>query len=434
MSPKKLLFTLLRKSERYTKTDMIYLAHGGFWLSFWQTSTALSSLATSVAFAYFLPKEVFGNYKYILSLAAIAGSFSLSGISGAVTQAVAKGYEQTLTAAFHVNLKWGVFVTLVSWLMAIYYFIQGNNVLALALFSTGFLLPFYNNFNLYGAFLSGKKYFKENAIYGTILSVVPAVILIASFFVTHNPAILVIVSLSTGVLIAGIFYVRVLRKHSPGGGVSTEALTYGKHASFMGVIGVVAVQVDSILVFHYIGAAELAAYALALAFPQHIWNLFRNISTLALPKFAQKNIQDAKEILLKKMAVLSFTAAILSLCYILIAPFLYKIFFPQYPESVAISQLISLSLIGISSILPLAVLQATLATKKVYEYTFISSAFHIMTAMIFIPLWGMWGAAISFTATRLFSLALSLFLTRDIQITGLPKNLDELETPDETVR
>lgn len=429
MPLKDLLYTVLRRSERFAKTDMVYLASGGFWLTLWQVNTAIVSLATSVAFAYFLPKEVFGNYKYILSLAAIVGSFSLSGIGGAVTQAIAKGYEQTLTAAFRVNLRWGVLVTLVSWAMAFYYFINGNNTLALALFGTGIILPLYNNFNLYGAFLSGKKYFRENAIYGTILSVVPAIALIASFLVTQNPAVLALVSLSAGLIVSAALYIHVLQKYKPQGGVSVDALTYGKHASVMSVIGAIAIQIDSILVFHYIGAAELAAYALALAFPQHIWNLFRNISTLALPKFAQKKMRVAKELLLKKTMVLFAVASILSLLYILVAPLLYKIFFPQYPESVVLSQVISLSLLGVASVLPLTALQATLATKKVYAYTLTNSAFHIITAVIFIPIWGLWGAVISFTVTRLFSLVLSLLFLSMMETTVAPKNSAAIEEP-----
>lgn len=414
MPIKKILHSLIKKSERYVKTDMLYLMHGGFWLTFWQTSTSLSSLAIAIAFAYFLPKETFGNYKYILSLASIAGSFSLSGIGGAVTQAVANGYEQTLIAAFRINLKWGLLVTLASWVMAIYYFTNGNNIIAFALFGIGIILPLYNNFTLYGAFLNGKKEFKKNALYGVILNFIPATILISSFFLTNNPAILAISFLLSGLAIAMLFYFRVIKKYNLKGGISDKALSYGKHTSFMSVLGVFATQIDSVLVFHYLGATALAAYILALAFPQHICNLFRNVSTLALPKFAEKNIDIIKNTIRKKILTISITAAIISFLYILTAPLLLKIFFPQYPESIILSQVLSLSILGIASILPLTVLQATLETKKMYTYTFTNSIFHIITAIVFIPFWGMWGAAISFTTTRLFSLALSMFLIRNI--------------------
>lgn len=414
MSIKKALHSLIKKSERYVKTDMTYLAHGSFWLTLWQVSAGLSSLILAIAFAYFLPKETFGNYKYILSLAAIAGSFSLSGISGAVTQAVAKGYEQTLVAAFRINLKWGSLVTIVSWAIAIYYFTKGNQLIALALFGIGIILPLYNNFTLYGAFLNGKKEFKKNTLYGIVLAFVPVIIIISSFSVTHNPAILAIISILAGLIIAMFFYFRIVKKYNLNGGISSEALSYGKHTSFMSVLGVFATQIDNVLLFHYLGAVELAVYTLALAFPQQIWNIFRNLSTLALPKFTEQNIYIIKNTIKKKMATILIVAVIISFLYILAAPFLLKIFFPQYPESIILSQILSLSIIGIASILPVTLLQARLETKKMYTYTLISSIFHIITALVFINLWGMWGAVISFTTTKLFSLLLSMLLIRNI--------------------
>ncbi len=415
MSIREHIYSLLRKSEQYLKTDMVYLTHGGFWLTLWQTSTALSSLAIAVAFAYLLPKEVFGNYKYILSLAAIAGSLSLTGLGGAVTQAVAQGFEQTLSAAFRANFRWGMFVTATSWVMAAYYFINENNTIATALFFIGIILPFLNNFLLYGAFLSGKKYFKENALKGIVLGIVPAVAVISTFFITNNAAFLAIIFLFSSAVVAGLFYFLTVRTHRPVGGVSLKALSYGKHASVMGVVGVVAVQIESVLIFHYLGAAELAAYALALAFPQHIWNLFRNVSTLALPKFSEKSFVGVKFPLTRKIFTLSLAAGIITALYVFLAPLLFEILFPQYTESVLLSQVLSISLLGIASVIPLTALQASLKKKRMYAYTFVSNVFHIVVALISIPIWGLWGAVAAYIAARLFSLALSIFLTRTIE-------------------
>ena len=410
---KKTLHTLLRKSERYAKTDMVYLAHGGFWLTLWQASTTLSSFIISIMFANFLPKEVFGTYKFILSLGSIAGSLSLSGIGNAVTQAVAKGYERTLTAAFRINLKWGILITLASWGMSAYYFFWDNYVISTALFGIGIILPLYNSFILYGAFLNGKKEFKKNTLYGLALNFIPLVIIVGAFFVTSNPAVLAITSLSSGLFVAMFFYFRVTRTYNLGEGVSAEAISHGKKTSFMSILAVLATQIENILIFHYLGAASLAIYTLSLAFPQQIWNLFRSISTLALPKLTEnKNL--TKQSVRKKILTLSMLAAVITLCYILAAPLLFKIFFPQYPESVFPSQIVSLSILGVASIFPLTLLQATLKTKKVNTHILISSVFHIGMAIVLIPLWGMWGAMISFTTTKLLSLILSIFLTWNI--------------------
>ena len=78
-------------SEKYIKTDMVYLARSGFWLLFGQGTTLLSVLALSIVFANFLPKETYGTYKYILSLTGIFSIFTLPGMTTALIRATARG-------------------------------------------------------------------------------------------------------------------------------------------------------------------------------------------------------------------------------------------------------------------------------------------------------------------------------------------------------
>ena len=45
------IILLLRKSEKYTKTDMVYLFSGGSWLVVGQIISSVSALALAVLFA-----------------------------------------------------------------------------------------------------------------------------------------------------------------------------------------------------------------------------------------------------------------------------------------------------------------------------------------------------------------------------------------------
>jgi len=55
---KNFLYKKLRLSEKYTRTDMVYIAKGGFWLTFGQSITSILSLIliTNVFFQEFLYK------------------------------------------------------------------------------------------------------------------------------------------------------------------------------------------------------------------------------------------------------------------------------------------------------------------------------------------------------------------------------------------
>src|SRR3990167_10664736 len=88
------LYRFLRWSERYTKTDMVYLASGGFWLVLGQIIFALSAFILAVAFANLVPQATYGTYKNLTSMAAMFAIFSLPGMAVAVTRASAQGNEQ----------------------------------------------------------------------------------------------------------------------------------------------------------------------------------------------------------------------------------------------------------------------------------------------------------------------------------------------------
>ena len=99
---------VLRSLESYTKTDMVYLTQGGFCAVFSQIIVSCGTFLLAIAFAHFVSKESYGQYKYVLSLAGILGTFTLNGLGTAVVKSVAEGFEGTLRYAFWENIKWSV--------------------------------------------------------------------------------------------------------------------------------------------------------------------------------------------------------------------------------------------------------------------------------------------------------------------------------------
>ena len=89
------LIKILRWSEKYTKTDMVYLIKNGLWSGSAQFVSAVLGLLASIAFANLLPQEIYGQYKYLFSIAGIIWAFSLTNLSISVTQAVSRGFEGT---------------------------------------------------------------------------------------------------------------------------------------------------------------------------------------------------------------------------------------------------------------------------------------------------------------------------------------------------
>ena len=54
--------------QRIARTDIRYLTKGLFWFGVQHGTSIVGALATSVVFANVLPKEIYGTYRYILSI------------------------------------------------------------------------------------------------------------------------------------------------------------------------------------------------------------------------------------------------------------------------------------------------------------------------------------------------------------------------------
>jgi O-antigen/teichoic acid export membrane protein len=183
---------LLRWSERYMKTDMVYLAKGGFWLTVGQIAATASGLVLVIGFANLVPKDVYGTYKLVLSLAGILAAFTLTGMGTAVTQAVARGADGVFWTAFWVELRWSALILLAALGGAIYYFANGNRVIAISLLIVGACAPIIESTSLYGDFLNGKKDFRMGAFYGIIRALVPTAVMLITILITQDIILIVL--------------------------------------------------------------------------------------------------------------------------------------------------------------------------------------------------------------------------------------------------
>ncbi len=102
---KQRIYRFLREMQKYTGTDNVYLAKGGFWLTLEDVVSAAASFLLALAFANLLNPIIYGNYRYILSLIGTLGIFSLSGLGTTITQATARNFEESFYTGFKTKLK-----------------------------------------------------------------------------------------------------------------------------------------------------------------------------------------------------------------------------------------------------------------------------------------------------------------------------------------
>lgn len=403
------LYSYLRKAEAYTKTDMVYLASAGTWITIGNIVSSLSSLLLVIAFGNLFPPESYGIYQYVLSIVSILATPTLSGMNTALIQAVARGFDGSVIEGLKTKIRWGLLGGLGSILVALYYYSQDNLILATSFLIAGVFLPFMDSLTVYSSYLEGKKLFKKSTWYSSIINIVRTIAMVGVLFLTKNILLVLFTYfVSTTLLRALIMYLstrEIRNNHS----IDASAISYGKHLSAMRILGTISSSLDKILLFHYLGAVQLAVYSFALAPISKISGVLSPITSLAMPKFAETNPELLQKTLPRKLFYFFFISAGITVLYIILAPFLYKLFLPLYLDSVLYSQAIALTLLFYPQKILATVLTAHKEKKALYIITTVSPIVKIVSLFILLPLFGMWGAIASLLLPLILNGVLTLY-------------------------
>ena len=386
------LHNLLRWSEKYTKTDMVYLAKGGAWSGIGTILSYAIALVGIVAFANLLPKETYGTYQYVLSIADLCGIFVLAGIDTAVTRSTARGQEGTLYEALGTKIRWGFLGGVFAVLVGIYYFSQENSILGSAFIVSAIAIPFWEAPGLYVTYLQGKKRFDLTNMYGVGAQFVATLAVVATIFLTDDVLILLTsYFLSWGIARFLIFFITV-KKFPPNNIPDLELIPYGKHLTVMQAASNVSMIADKALLWHFLGAAPVAVYIFAQAIPLRGAEVIKIVNRLAFPKMAEQNLAVMKETLPRKVRILFVFGLLFALFYALIAPFLFSVFFPKYLEAVPFTQVATILIALQPFSLFSSALSAQARKKSLYAFSLGNPLIRIVLFSIFIPMWGLWGA------------------------------------------
>ncbi len=406
----------LRRLERYTGTDMVYLAKGGFWINANTVIVTILSFILSIEFASLLSKETYGTYQFILSIASILSAFTLTGMNTAVTQAVARGFEGTFKKAVHSQLVWGLVPMAAGFAVSLYYLIRGAHMLSLSFVIVALLLPLWNSFNTYSAFFQGKKDFRSSFFYAQILNAVYYAAMLAILFFVDTAAWLILVSFSVNAGVTGLLYFFTVRKHQSNTTEDPEAISYGKHLSIMTGFASLASPIDNIVIYHFLGAPMLAIYAFASTIPERVNGVTKSIIQLALPKFSTSDLPTIKSMIVRRTFQFIGFGLVLSIIYILAAPLLFQWFFPQYLSSVIYSQAYVIAAVCMtSSSFPQTALVAVKAKKELYIFNFISPILQVVLLVVLGWLYGVWGVIIARAVAGLALLLMAFWLIFSIK-------------------
>ncbi|MBI5405849.1 oligosaccharide flippase family protein [Candidatus Kaiserbacteria bacterium] len=405
------LITFLRWSQKYTKTDMVYLASRSGLGVIAQVTISLATLAFAVVVGHYLPKETYGEYKYVLSIIAILSLFSLNSIGGAVFQSTAKGYTGALHQGFWANIRWSFFVFSGALALALYYFWFHNPVLAAEILIGGSLSPLLASASLYSPFLDGKKDFTRQMLYSIIDNIFTTGVMVVAVLLTTSPLLLVCAYFISNTLGAFYFYRRTkILYASDEKKQDTGMLTFSKHLSALGVLGGIVDAVDQILIFHFAGAAQLAVFAFATALPDQFKTPTKTLSTMISSGFARRTKNEIHHGMTNKFWWYFVFAVCVVVAYLIAAPYIFRLFFPAYMDSVFYSQVYMLGFLAIT----FDPIQSYFGIHKMVKEFYIGGIFSILcqaiTMIVGVLWWGILGLVVAQVFTRIASALLTYAL------------------------
>ncbi|OGG89270.1 hypothetical protein A2592_00190 [Candidatus Kaiserbacteria bacterium RIFOXYD1_FULL_42_15] len=424
---------ILSFSERYTKTDMTYLVKGGFWLMVSYIFQIGIGVITTIALANFLPKESLGTYQFILSIAAILSVFTLSGLGTAITRAVARGHEGVLRSGVRTKLKWSVGIVIASGATSLYYYLNDNSSLATAFLVVGTFAPFIESFKLYINYLHGKEAFRDNLLLGAWRKPLPLIAILVALYFTDNVIILIFVYFSSNAISLIAVYYSVLRKYNPPKQSDAETLQLSKHLSIFSLVTITATHIDKILIWHFLGATAVAGYTIAQLGTKYSGGFINTVSVLVLPKVSRRDLYTLQQTLPRKVRLFTALMILGAGVYILAVPFIFPLLFPQYPESVAFTQVLAIGLIFI----PLSAYSKVLTAHKQLRAQYILSISNALIKIILLytllPLYGVWGAIYAILATELVSSITVRYFFAIAKSPSRGSSEEPLESPDRDV-
>jgi O-antigen/teichoic acid export membrane protein len=378
---------------------------GGFVLGTGHVMGTLIGFFLSLIFANFVESTVYGQYKYIASIAGILGAFTLSGVSTTIVQSVAKGYDGALFAEQKLYLKWSLLSVIGSCVVGGYYIFKDDLILGVGIVLATALNYLYNFLILHSAFLSGKKDFARLSVNQTLNATALLVSVGAALWFGFNTTLWIILIYYGSQILFQIFaYTNTLRIYKPSSVVDTNDKNFSKHVSLGNAITFIAEYIDKILIFQFFGAYQVALYAFAVGIPDQIRGINKLMSSLVVPKLSDKDDVGLQKSVRAHTRKYTIVATLIVVLFYFISPYVYTFFFPVYKDAAVLASLYIL-LLPITAICTMHgyAIQIRRDVKSLYVIKTVDSVGKILLFIVLIPWLGVLGAILSILISKSFT-------------------------------
>jgi len=247
--------------------------------------TLLIGLATTVMWTRFMPKEMYGQYKVVISILSFIGAFCFSGVAEGAVKSAASGFVGNFVPLVRMKVL-SNFAGAAAIIAIAFYYTQmraSSPAISASLLVAALVFPAYNLSDIWPAWLNGKSSFRL-LIFGKFFRA------LLPFFGVGIAIIMNLESLWVTILItfASISLLNLVMlnwsKPSETNLIGDDkTLLYSKHATVALTFGAL-LALDMTLLEHFHGATEVAIYAVAMVLPDQFKMILGLVNQVVAPK------------------------------------------------------------------------------------------------------------------------------------------------------
>lgn len=374
------------------------LFSGGIWLIGEKFFLMGKGLILTYLFANLVARDVYGEYQYVVAFLGAIAVVAYPGMGIAIVQALARNKDGVFCKAIQSSVRASLLGVVLLFFLALFQLAIGQLSLAKIFIFLAIIFPGYAIMNYWRYYYTGKEQFYNLVRMGFFLEFISFIFSVVAikFFPETMGLVLIGVIFPIPFFLALVFSLYKKNINLPS---DNDNVAFGKKISIAVGISTLATYIDKLLLAHFLGFAELAIYTIAMIIPEQAKGVLNSFMVPLLPQYSK---DFKKSDLVEHFVLFSFYSMASIVGIYLTLPFLFKIVFPQYPESLIYVKY----LLVVIFFVPFVILETFFRSQKkdriVINATLLGSLSGIIAALVLVPYWGIAGAISAKTIGLLF--------------------------------
>jgi O-antigen/teichoic acid export membrane protein len=386
----------------------------------------LSLMLTSILANRFEVLE-YGLYKYVLSIIGMFSFLTLPAINQVLLKEIARSNHGYMKNVLRYRLRGSILYTFAVLILAAYYYLFGEIILTMPLVVVGSILPLATCFDSYQHYLLGRQKYSHYSFIPIIISVSSTIVVSAIAYISGD-VVNVLIALSGSQLILNISaYIYTIKIFPPNvSDTSKNTNRFGLQFSFIAILGTVSSYSAEIVTGIFLSFEDVALLSMIL-FPLRKSKVFtKAIQDFITPKILNKRGAQLAPSMTRAIIIFTSLSIIVALILAIAIPWMYKLFFPLYMNTVYSAQVIMISII-IGA--PLTMMEISLlAQEKIKQIAAFNifgtvSSFVIMGFCLYV--WGVDGIVVS----RVISVSIRLLFIANLYRRNMPSANAKIKAP-----